>query len=639
MALKWYFIAVFLVMELSSLTNGFTLANFTSRHKRQTRCGEYDFVCDDGNCIEDLLRCDGKKDCPDGSDETGACRQLKCPKYAFRCAYGACIDGSAECNGVKECIDESDELTIRCPGILEYLKDRGNCSEGYSQCRSGECVFEDELCNGKADCPDASDEYLARCFNYYCPSYAFKCDYGACVSGDSKCNGKYDCFDGSDEAEDLCGKPPPPIESTPRPPGHEETVTRPPPPGACKAPIFESGRMFATNNAEIFPGQIIENGQIVKFRCVASQISEETQVYCISGTLLPRIPQCTRHCSNVRINTLSVKADCKTPSGGTDCSTDLPPGTVVNLRCKQGYTMPKEFVETRIKCLDDGSWSHHIFKCNQVCGVIEEGYGLVSGGEETNITQVPWQAAIFERISGRFIQICGGSIITPTAVVSAAHCFWDRSKGKKRDANDYQVAVGKTYRDYYLKEVTEAQFFNVSLINTVREYNDQGGLYTGDIAIVELSGSIEFGSYIKPICLIPTALGNDKYVLSGDLGRVAGWGMTQTGDYSSVLKTLDLYTVDYATCRANSTDAFKDFITFDKFCAGNPRNSNVCSGDSGGGFMMPMNQTVNGRLRQVFYLRGIVSVGAFKGLQCFESHYTAFTNIQYFFDIFNKYIL
>lgn len=52
----------------------------------------------------------------------------RCPKYAFQCAYGACVDGSAECNSKKDCVDNSDELTIKCPGVLEYLKDRGNCS-------------------------------------------------------------------------------------------------------------------------------------------------------------------------------------------------------------------------------------------------------------------------------------------------------------------------------------------------------------------------------------------------------------------------------------------------------------------------------------------------------------------------------
>lgn len=165
-------------------------------------------------------------------------------------------------------------------------------SEGYRQCRSGECVFEDQLCNGKKDCADASDESLARCFNYYCPPYAFKCDYGACVSGDAKCNGEYDCFDGSDETEQLCGRPPPPKETTPRP--SIDTSHQPQPEGTCRAPMFTIGRMYDTNNAEIFPGQIILSGQIVRFRCSTSRLIGSEEVYCISGEFLPSVPKCSR---------------------------------------------------------------------------------------------------------------------------------------------------------------------------------------------------------------------------------------------------------------------------------------------------------------------------------------------------------
>ncbi|GAB0088146.1 Modular serine protease [Sergentomyia squamirostris] len=634
MALKWLCVIIFLLIELSNHTNGFTFS--TSRLKRENRCGEFDWVCDDESCIDDILRCDGKADCPDGSDETGSCRHIKCPKYAFQCAYGACVDGSAQCNGVKDCVDNSDELTIKCDGVLEFLRDRGNCSEGYRQCRSGECVFEDELCNGKQDCVDASDESLARCFNFYCPPYAFRCDYGACISGDAKCDDKYDCFDGSDETEKLCGKPPPPKETTPKP--IHITPTESPVEGNCKAPIFTTGRMFVMNNVEIFPGHIIQNGQDVTFTCSKSRIIGDSVVFCINGQLLPMVPKCSRSCSNVPLNTLTVQATCQTSEGDSiPCSSQLSPGTVADIKCKHGYSMPKEFVQTRTRCEDDGSWSNHVFKCDQICGIIEEGHAYVSGGRETNITQVPWQAAIYELRNGRYIQICGGSVLTATAIVSAAHCFWDPQRNKVREPDFYSVAVGKSYRDYYNQE-SGMQINNVSLIETFPQYNDYDGLYSGDVAVLVLKSPIIFKPYIKPVCLPPALEGNDKYIPSNWVGRVAGWGLTENGVYSSVLKVLDLQTVDFRTCRDRSSDSFKNFITYDKFCAGNPDNSNVCEGDSGGGFMLPTTQTVNGRSRKVYYLRGIVSVGANKGEECVANHFTAFTDVQHVFRIFNKYL-
>ena len=32
-------------------------------------CAYYEFKCRDGSCIDDRLLCDGRRDCPDGSDE------------------------------------------------------------------------------------------------------------------------------------------------------------------------------------------------------------------------------------------------------------------------------------------------------------------------------------------------------------------------------------------------------------------------------------------------------------------------------------------------------------------------------------------------------------------------------------------
>ena len=39
-----------------------------------TRCGEDEFTCEQGSCVSMDLRCDGKKDCEDGTDETDCSR-------------------------------------------------------------------------------------------------------------------------------------------------------------------------------------------------------------------------------------------------------------------------------------------------------------------------------------------------------------------------------------------------------------------------------------------------------------------------------------------------------------------------------------------------------------------------------------
>ena len=56
-------------------------------------------------------------------------------------------------------------------------------------------------------------------------------------------------------------------------------------------------------------------------------------------------------------------------------------------------------------------------------------------GEDAKKGSWPWQVAFYTK-NGAFF--CGGSIVSPTWVVSAAHCF----DGEKK-ASDYFVIVGE----------------------------------------------------------------------------------------------------------------------------------------------------------------------------------------------------
>lgn len=80
-------------------------------------CSENQFACLDGNCIKEELKCDGVKNCADGSDETfKACYNTKCDNQEslYRCSYGGCVDVKLKCNGVQDCWDNSDENKYEC---------------------------------------------------------------------------------------------------------------------------------------------------------------------------------------------------------------------------------------------------------------------------------------------------------------------------------------------------------------------------------------------------------------------------------------------------------------------------------------------------------------------------------------------
>lgn len=70
------------------------------------KCKIHQWKCDDGTCIDQILRCNSKADCPDNSDETG-CNQ--CTSDQFRCNNGSCVSLAARCNGQSECEHGEDE--------------------------------------------------------------------------------------------------------------------------------------------------------------------------------------------------------------------------------------------------------------------------------------------------------------------------------------------------------------------------------------------------------------------------------------------------------------------------------------------------------------------------------------------------
>ena len=72
-------------------------------------CQEDDIKCGNGLCVPSEKSCDGYFDCRDKKDEEG-CEGTSCDLSEFRCANGEkCIAEFQKCNHRKECTDGSDE--------------------------------------------------------------------------------------------------------------------------------------------------------------------------------------------------------------------------------------------------------------------------------------------------------------------------------------------------------------------------------------------------------------------------------------------------------------------------------------------------------------------------------------------------
>lgn len=177
--------------------------------------------------------------------------------------------------------------------------------------------------------------------------------------------------------------------------------------------------------------------------------------------------------------------------------------------------------------------------------------------------------------------LCGGSIITPWRILTAAHCPDGRSTS--------QVIAGA--HDRTVNEPTQqratipAEFFLIH-----ENYSDNN--FDNDIAILLLSRRFEINEFVSVISLPDPVLGD----FTGMTGRVSGWGRVESGSSVPRLRFVDLPIISTQACTA-SWPRVNDI----HLCAGTTGGRASCQGDSGG----PLTVMTGGRI----FVVGIVSFG------------------------------
>ncbi|XP_044762088.1 low-density lipoprotein receptor-related protein 2 [Coccinella septempunctata] len=175
--------------------NQFYLASDKKTCVANCTAGQWQCKGADEKCIPWFWKCDGEKDCRDGSDEPESCPARQCRSGTFQCQNGFCTASSTICDGTDDCGDGSDEQKCDLP-----------CPELEFKCKSnGRCILDSWKCDGDIDCKDGSDEALEICHNRTCdPDTEFTCKNGRCIQKLWVCDFDNDCGDDSDEPAYMC---------------------------------------------------------------------------------------------------------------------------------------------------------------------------------------------------------------------------------------------------------------------------------------------------------------------------------------------------------------------------------------------------------------------------------------------------
>ncbi|VEN58614.1 unnamed protein product [Callosobruchus maculatus] len=214
----------------------------------------------------------------------------------------------------------------------------------------------------------------------------------------------------------------------------------------------------------------------------------------------------------------------------------------------------------------------------QECGQPESAKFRVVGGEEALPGRWPWMAAIFLHGSRRTEFWCGGSLITATHILTAAHCTRD-SRQRPFAARQFSVRLG----DVDLKrddEPSSPVTFKVSEIRAHKDFSRIG--FYNDIAILKLDKPARKSKYVIPLCLPPPQLRREKF--AGRKTTVVGWGTTYYGGKESTVQRQAVLPV---WRNEDCNEAYFQPITANFICAGySEGGTDACQGDSGGPLMV-----------------------------------------------------
>ncbi|XP_059691130.1 acrosin-like [Gavia stellata] len=245
----------------------------------------------------------------------------------------------------------------------------------------------------------------------------------------------------------------------------------------------------------------------------------------------------------------------------------------------------------------------------------QHGVSRVVGGTDAQPGAWPWIVSIQDPWKTGTGHTCGGSLISPQWVLTAAHCFIEA-----RHITMWRVVVGATR----LTQLgPEAQVRTIKRLLVHEHYSNI--TQRNDIALLELDQPVQCSYSIQLACVPDASLRVSELTTC----YASGWGSTtarcefpKSTRSTDVLQEAKVRLIDVNLC--NSSGWYRGAIHTHNLCAGYAQGGiDTCQGDSGGPLVCKDNNA------DYFWLVGVTSWG--KG--CARARRPGvYTSTQHFYD-------
>jgi len=360
----------------------------------------------------------------------------------------------------------------------EHLVD--GCPNGTIPCSSDDptCIPTEWKCDGFRHCASGEDEIS-------CPNCDFRCKSGVCLRDSSRCNGESECEHGDDE----------------------ENCT------SC------SSDQYMCANRKCIPLQSWCDGLTD-----CSDFSDEVDCYgSINDVVVMKRPKMMSYAGQ-QIGELSYDSEWIALCGDYFDSPTAKISLELERTCTRLRINPTP-IRAPFTQSSQCTQSLTIDSC-PTCGVHKSRNRRVLKGKVPD-KYAPWTASI--TLYGE--HHCGGTLVTNTMILSAAHCFYNY---QNTGWNHWRARVGqKSSRDWLATR-------KISSVKIHPLFKQIAATYDFDLSLVRLAQKVD----TTTACLPPAM------PKPGAFCRVSGWGQfDRFSRYSRKLKTANVHIVDQDLCQ------------------------------------------------------------------------------------------